>query len=199
MARLSAPTRESMERGLEARATLRLHADRSLRLAAISDTHSLPHPGTDAQLARLAPDAILHGGDIGDLAVLDHFGKMAPLLAVRGNIDTRAAGIPDRVVIDLSDGAETVFRILLLHYAVRGPRLLGEVARHAQKLGAQLVVCGHSHIPFIGRDRGMTVFNPGSIGPRRPPLPIVFGTIDVTATGVKLQHVECETGKVWTP
>ena len=43
-----------------------------------------------------------------------------------------------------------------------------------------MVVCGHSHVPFIGRDRDLTVFNPGSIGPRRFHLPIVFGTMNVT-------------------
>ena len=49
------------------------------------------------------------------------------------------------------------------------------------------------------RDKGLTVFNPGSIGPRRFSLPIVFGTIDVTPTGVRLAHVNCETGGAWSP
>jgi uncharacterized protein len=61
------------------------------------------------------------------------------------------------------------------------------------------VVCGHSHVPFLGRDRGLTVFNPGSIGPRRFHLPIVFGTIDVTLAGLRFAHVDCETGMQWSP
>jgi len=61
------------------------------------------------------------------------------------------------------------------------------------------VVCGHSHVPFLGRDRGLTIFNPGSIGPRRFHLPIVFGTIDVTPAGLRFAHVDCETGAPWTP
>jgi predicted phosphodiesterase len=64
---------------------------------------------------------------------------------------------------------------------------------------ASLVVCGHSHVPFIGRDRGLAVFNPGSIGPRRFHLPIVFGTIDLSPTEVRLAHIDCETGTAWSP
>jgi predicted phosphodiesterase len=61
------------------------------------------------------------------------------------------------------------------------------------------VVCGHSHIPFIARDRGVGVFNPGSIGPRRFGLPIVLGSIEITDTGAALKHIDCETGKPWMP
>jgi hypothetical protein len=61
------------------------------------------------------------------------------------------------------------------------------------------VVCGHSHVPFIGRDRGLSVFNPGSIGPKRFHLPIVFGVIDIAKNGVSLQHIDCETGERWEP
>ena len=69
----------------------------------------------------------------------------------------------------------------------------------ARARGASLVVCGHSHVPFIGRDQGLVVFNPGSIGPRRFHLPIVFGVIDLGPGGVKLRHVDCETGRTWEP
>jgi hypothetical protein len=54
-------------------------------------------------------------------------------------------------------------------------------------------------VPFVGGERGLTVFNPGSIGPRRFTLPIVFGTIDITSKGLRLGHVDCETGRAWTP
>jgi predicted phosphodiesterase len=61
------------------------------------------------------------------------------------------------------------------------------------------VVCGHSHVPFAAHDRGITVFNPGSAGPRRFQLPIVFGVIDVSTEGVSVRHIECETGLPWKP
>jgi putative phosphoesterase len=166
----------------------------SLRLAVVADTHSQPHAATVERLTELAPDAILHGGDIGDLAVLDELAKIAPVLAVRGNIDTHARDLPDVLVIDAGE-----LRILLTHIAVYGPKLRAEVAKLAREEGASLVVCGHSHVPFIGRDRGLTVFNPGSIGPRRFSLPIVLGRIDVTPQGVRLGHIDAATGAAWLP
>jgi predicted phosphodiesterase len=89
--------------------------------------------------------------------------------------------------------------VLLIHIAVDGPRLRADVARMARAEGATLVVCGHSHVPFIGGDKGLTVFNPGSIGPRRFHLPIVFGTIEFAPTGVRLAHIDAETGQPWSP
>jgi hypothetical protein len=54
-------------------------------------------------------------------------------------------------------------------------------------------------VPFVGRDHGLVVFNPGSIGPRRFHLPIVLGVVDVTEQGVSFGHVDCETGAPWSP
>jgi putative phosphoesterase len=180
-------------------ARIPLRADGSLRIAVVADTHSAPHPDARRHLQALRPDAILHAGDIGDLAVLDGLAEIAPLHAVRGNIDTRADDLPDVLALDLTAGDATLLRIFLTHIAVVGPKLRGEVARMARADGAQMVVCGHSHVPFMGRDRDLTVFNPGSIGPRRFHLPIVFGTIEVTPQRVALAHVDCETGQRWTP
>lgn len=148
----------------------------------------------------LAPDAILHAGDIGDLDVLAALEQIAPVHAVRGNIDTRTPDVPDVSTIDASrGGAQTPLRILLTHIAVSGPRLRADAARLAHAQDASLVVCGHSHVPFIGEDRNLTIFNPGSCGPRRFALPIVFGVIDIGAEAMKMWHVDCETGERWTP
>jgi putative phosphoesterase len=206
--------------------------DGAMTIAVVADTHSAPHAATRAHLTAIAPDAILHAGDIGEARVIDELAEIAPVFAVRGNIDTRAA-FPDILTIDLvgSDGrsensdrterspgrhaGDAVgpeqrseersednhrrLRIFLTHIAVAGPRLRADVARMARAERASLVVCGHSHVPFIGQERELTVFNPGSIGPRRFHLPIVFGTIVVTPTRVRLAHVDCETGRAWTP
>jgi uncharacterized protein len=174
-------------------ATLPVEGD-SVRLAVVADTHSQPHPRTAERLAELAPDAILHGGDIGDLAVLDQLAEIAPVYAVRGNIDTHARNLPDVLTLDVGK-----LRILLTHIAVYGPKLRAEIAKLAKAERAQLVVCGHSHVPFIGRDQGVAVFNPGSIGPRRFTLPIVLGRIDITPNGVTCAHVDAETGATWLP
>lgn len=173
-----------------------------MRLAVVADTHSQPHPRASEYLAACGPDAILHAGDIGDLGVLDQLSRIAPVHAIRGNIDIHAPQLPDVLTLDLvraDDDQEPLLRMLLVHIGVHGPRLRAEVAAMARAHGAQAVVCGHSHVPFLGRDRELTVFNPGSIGPRRFQLPIVFGTIDVTPAGVRLAHVDCETGAAWTP
>jgi hypothetical protein len=173
--------------------------DHALRLAVVADTHGSPHASTLDQLRALAPDAILHAGDIGDLAVLDALKTVAPLHAIRGNIDGHRDDIPDHRTIDLVDGDRRVLRILLVHIAVAGPKLHGNIVKLAKQEQAQLVVCGHSHVPFVGEDRGLTIFNPGSCGPRRFSLPIVFGTITIAGGKLRFGHVECATGNPWTP
>lgn len=178
-------------------ASIALRADGTLLLAVVADTHSQPHPATRERLTALAPDAILHAGDIGEARVIDELAEIAPVHVVRGNIDTRSS-FPDVLTIELAN-AEKRLRLLLTHIAVAGPRLRVEVAKLAREHQASLVVCGHSHVPFIGRERGISMFNPGSIGPRRFQLPIVFGTLAVTPTGVRLQHINCETGAPWLP
>jgi putative phosphoesterase len=200
-------------------ATLRVR-DRA-KLAVVADTHSRPHPRAEALLRAYAPDAILHAGDIGDLEVLDRLSAIAPVHAVRGNIDTRAAALPDVLVLDIDGrdqrpagrtaeshrrarcagrcGSITALRVLVLHIGVAGPRLRGDAAKLARAEGARIVVCGHSHVPFVGAERELTVFNPGSLGPRRFTLPIVFGTIELTEGRVRFAHVDCETGQAWLP
>lgn len=182
-----------------ARDRIALRPGPALRLAVVADTHSVPQPGTLDQLRAWSPDAILHAGDIGDLAVLDQLRPLAPLYAIRGNIDGHRDDIPDHRVIELCAGDTSLLRILLVHIAVAGPRLQGHVAKRAHAEQAKLVVCGHSHVPFVGEDRGLTIFNPGSCGPRRFALPIVFGTIEIAAGKLRFGHLEAATGAPWLP
>jgi putative phosphoesterase len=169
----------------------------ALRIVAVADTHGRPHPDLDQRIAEAAPDHILHAGDIGDLRVLRQLEKHAPVTAVRGNIDGRE--LPDVVTIELHDAAGTLLKMVLTHIAVNGLKIRADVARLARAEGATLVVCGHSHVPFAAHDRGLTVFNPGSVGPRRFHLPIVLGVLDVKREGVSVRHVDCETGLAWKP
>jgi hypothetical protein len=62
-----------------------------------------------------------------------------------------------------------------------------------------LVQVARQYVPFIGRDRDLTVFNAGSVGARRLHLPIVFGTLELRAGAVSLAHIDCETGQPWSP
>jgi uncharacterized protein len=180
--------------------------DGRLRIAVIADTHSEPHQKSTGLVKELTPDAILHAGDIGDLGVLDKFAKIAPMHAVRGNIDVHAHDLPDELTINvLNESGGDVMKLFLFHIAVYGPKLRADAARKAKAVEAQMVVCGHSHVPFIGRDKGLMIFNPGSIGPRRFQLPIVFGVIDITRDastqklGMSMKHISCETGAQWLP
>jgi putative phosphoesterase len=177
-----------------AAATLPLRADGTARIVVVADTHSQPHSMYAERLLAQTPDVILHAGDIGDLAVIAELEKLAPVYAVRGNIDTKARELPEVMTLDLGG-----LRMLLVHIAVYGPKLRAEIAKLARAEKASLVVCGHSHVPFIGIDKGISMFNPGSIGPRRFQLPIVFGTIEYSPKGVRLAHWNCETGEKWLP
>ncbi len=170
-----------------------------MRLVVVADTHGQPHPKSAERIAAEEPHAILHAGDIGDLSVLSDLSKIAPVYAVRGNIDVRAGEIPEARTLEIAVPDRAPLRVLVVHIGVIGPKLRREVIDLAKKVGAALVVCGHSHVPFIGKDRGLGIFNPGSVGPRRFTLPIVFGVMDVDASGVRMRHVDCETGKTWTP
>lgn len=180
--------------------TIRLLAGREPRLVAVADTHSQPHPRALERIRALAPAAILHGGDIGSLDVVDALSEIAPTFAVRGNIDERLTETPDELLLELvGDDDEAALRLYLTHIAVRGPRLRREVRERARALGAALVVCGHSHVPLIAEDTGIAVFNPGSIGPRRFSLPITFGVMELGERGWQLRHVDVETGRPWSP
>lgn len=188
--RVSAPLQERL---------VTLPADRDATLVVVADTHSRPDPRGDALIAAAKPDVILHAGDIGALTVVDHLATLAPVVhAVRGNIDTHAPEVPDALALSLRRGEVEVLRILLTHIAVTGPRLLTAARALATQARADLVVCGHSHVPLIARDPAAAVFNPGSIGPRRFGLPIAFGVVTLGAR-VAFRHVDCDTGETWVP
>src|SRR5690349_5501037 len=91
----------------EQSATLALDAGGRLRIAVIADTHSTPHRRALEHVAAWRPDAIIHAGDIGDpKTALDPFAALAPMHVVRGNIDGRAAHLPDALVIDVEKDGE---------------------------------------------------------------------------------------------
>jgi putative phosphoesterase len=193
------PRTSRSKKVVHAREALQLRADGALRLVVVADTHSRPDPRSAELIAAQRPDRILHAGDIGAPGVLDALAMHAPVTAVRGNIDAQMPGVPDVVTIDVRDSDRTLVTMLLLHIAVYGPKLRADAARLARAADAAIVVCGHSHVPFIGRDQGIAVVNAGSIGPRRFQLPIVFAVIDVRRDGVEMHHVSCETGERWRP
>jgi len=153
-----------------------------VRVAVLSDTHGRPHPDTLARVAAFAPAHILHAGDVGGAHVLVALERLAPVSAVRGNVD-RGSALPERRLVRLGSA-----RILLVHAALAGARLRAEVVRAAREARVDAVVCGHSHVPWAGACGGLLVVNPGSVGPRRFRLPVAFATLDVFAEGVVVRH-----------
>ena len=172
---------------------------RGLRIVVVADTHSKPHPEALGLIKKQKPDYILHGGDVGDLAVLDPLEAIAPLITVRGNIDSTGTGLPDVVTLKFETAGRIRSCWILTHIAVQGSKLRRPIREVALHDDAQLVVCGHSHIPLKVLDRGIGIFNPGSIGPRRFHLPITFGVITLSEGGLHLKHISCETGEEWLP
>lgn len=170
-----------------------------MRLVVVSDSHGRPHRNALPLVEQLEPAAILHAGDVGPLTHLDRLETIAPTIAVRGNVDSRATGLFDIVTVELHDDQAVRLRLLLVHIGIARSRLRREIRELAQRREAQLVVCGHSHIPWLGTDDGVAVLNPGSIGPRRFSLPITMGSIDVKQEGVTMQHWDCETMQWWNP
>lgn len=142
----------------------------------ISDTHSLLR--SEAVEALAGSDLIVHAGDIGNPRVLDELREIAPLIAIRGNIDKWATDMPDTEFFEVSGR-----HIYVLHN-------IKELDLDPQAAGIEVVVSGHSHKPSIHREDGVLYLNPGSAGPRRFALPITLAKLDITASAVSAKIIE---------
>jgi putative phosphoesterase len=142
-----------------------------MKIGVISDTHGLLRPEVSPLLAGV--ERILHLGDVGDARILDKLGKIAPVTAVRGNIDRqgKCARLPETEVL-LIEGAY----IYLLHD-------IGTLHLDPGAAKFAAVLYGHSHKVEIRRHRGVLYFNPGSCGPRRFNLKITMGYLHVGPNG----------------
>jgi hypothetical protein len=137
----------------------------TMRIGVLSDTHGLLRPEVLPAIAGV--DHILHAGDVGDPAILAALRTLAPLTAIRGNIDRTGlcAALP---AIELVELAGTSFYML---HDVKQLDLDPAAA------GIAVVVSGHSHKPLIEHRRGVLYLNPGSAGPRRFSLPITLAMV----------------------
>jgi len=131
-----------------------------LRVGLISDTHGLLRPEATAFLAD--SDHIVHAGDVGDPAILDALAVIAPVTAIRGNVDTDAwaTRLPETTRVTV--GGVSI-------YVLHDLKAL-DFKPHAR--GIRVVVYGHSHKPSVAERDGVLYVNPGSAGPRRFRLPI---------------------------
>jgi putative phosphoesterase len=136
-------------------------------IGVISDTHGLLR--AEAVEALSGSNSIIHAGDVGDPSILDRLRRIAPLTAVRGNIDREAwaAKLPKTDVLSL-DGLE----IYVLHD-------IADLDLKPEAAGFSAVIYGHSHVPKQEMKNGVLYLNPGSAGPRRFRLPVTVARLHV--------------------
>jgi len=137
-----------------------------MKVGVISDTHGLLRPEALAALAGV--EHILHAGDVGDFGILAELRKIAPVTAIRGNVDVSGAcaELPATEVVELGG------RVFYLVHSVH------DLDVKAESAGIDVVVSGHSHKPGIERRGGVMYLNPGSAGPRRFKLPVSVAIVD---------------------
>src|SRR6185369_9498086 len=134
-------------------------------IGVISDTHGLLRP--EAQEALRGSDRIIHAGDVGDRSILRRLEQLAPVTAVRGNVDDLlwAKQLPETSVVDVEG-----LSIYVLH-------ALDRLDLKPEAAGFAAVIYGHSHVPKQEMKNGVLYFNPGSAGPRRFSLPVSLGRL----------------------
>lgn len=145
----------------------------TFRIGIISDTHGLLRPEAERRLAGV--NHIIHGGDIGSPEIITALQQIAPVTAIRGNVDTAewAAAYTDTALVRLAGRT---------FYVLHDLKAL-QVSPAA--LGIDMVVSGHSHVPKLNTIDGVLYLNPGSAGHRRFKLPITLATVDITPDGLQ--------------
>ena len=137
-----------------------------MKVAVLADTHGLLRPEVLQHVRGC--DLVLHAGDVGDASILETLSSVAPLRAVRGNVDRgELAELPPTEVVECGEHL-----VYMLH--IREDLDLDPAAA-----GFSVVVFGHSHRPLVERRDGVLFLNPGSCGPRRFSLPVTMAVLEV--------------------
>lgn len=144
----------------------------------ISDTHGLLRP--EALVALAEAEHILHAGDVGNIEILEELSRIAPVTAIRGNIDVHGAcaDLPATEMVEL--GGRFFYMVHSVHDLDIEPRAAG----------VDVVVSGHSHKPLIERKNGVMYLNPGSAGPRRFSLPVSVALVTLGEGGIEARIVD---------
>jgi uncharacterized protein len=142
-----------------------------MKIGVVSDTHGLLRPEVLPALAGV--ERILHLGDVGKASILDELATVAPVTAIRGNVDNSGpcSQLPETDVVHIEDQY-----IYMLH-DLNTLRLDPAAAKFAA------VLSGHTHVPKTFRHKGVLYFNPGSCGPRRFELPVTIGLLTIDEDG----------------
>jgi putative phosphoesterase len=145
----------------------------AFKIGIISDTHGLLRPEAVRRLSGV--DHIIHGGDIGRPGLIEELRCIAPVTAIRGNVDEGgwAEAYPESTLVRLAERS-----IFILHD-------LNALHIDPVAEGIQVVISGHSHVPKVNTISGVLYLNPGSAGRRRFKLPITLATLDVSPDGLQ--------------
>ncbi len=149
-----------------------------MKIGVISDTHGLLRP--EALELLLGSEYIIHAGDIGSSDIIPVLEKIAPLTAIRGNVDTQpwAQRFAETEVVEL--GGVSIYVIHDVNALDLNPRAAAFAA----------VISGHSHQPKQDTKDGVLYFNPGSAGPRRFKLPISVGRLEIVDRSITAEVLE---------
>jgi putative phosphoesterase len=141
---------------------------RRMHIGVISDTHGLLRP--EALTALRGSDHILHAGDVGDPEILEVLARIAPVTAIRGNIDETGACAE----LPATEAVELGGKLFYLLHSIRDLDIDPRVA------GVACVISGHSHQSSLAERNGVVYLNPGSAGPRRFGLLVTLARLTVT-------------------
>lgn len=158
-----------------------------MRVGLVSDTHGLVRPSMLAELDGCA--AILHAGDIGGQHVLDAIGEVAPVHAIRGNVDEPSylrTARRNRLDPEWATSIPTTLDLALGGVHIHMVHDLAQVGA----VDADVIVVGHSHKPLIRRDGARLLVNPGSAGPRRFSLPISMALMLIEGNVAEVELLE---------
>ncbi|CCD90268.1 Putative phosphodiesterase (yfcE) [Bradyrhizobium sp. ORS 285] len=138
-----------------------------MRIGIISDTHGLLRP--EAEQCLVGVDHIIHAGDIGRPEIIDRLRAIAPVTAIRGNIDTADWAKAYAETETVSLGGRTFHIVHDVHDLQIDPAASG----------IDVVISGHSHRAREETIGAVLYLNAGSAGPRRFKLPVTLATLDV--------------------
>ena len=154
--------------------------DKRTHVGLISDTHGLLRREAVEVLRGL--ELIIHAGDVGNPEILEKLRKLAPVVAVRGNVDTE----PWAEALPLTTVAEAGSVLIYVLHDLNALNLSPAAA------GFRVVVTGHSHKPIKFVRDGVLYVNPGSAGPRRFQLPVCVARLDLGVTPYQVDFVTLE-------
>lgn len=158
----------------------KLQSKENFLVGVISDTHGVLLPAATAALKGV--DLIIHAGDVGNIEVIDELQSLAPVVAVRGNMDGAEdlQGLPDTEAVEVGD--VLLYVIHDIHRTDIAP----------SKAGFDAVIFGHLHYPSVVKQSGVLYLNPGSATQPRRSYPASLALLNIRGKDVKAQIINID-------